>query len=82
MNHQKSKINLLLLLLWILIGTALRFTHLDLKPAASIELATLIFSLGNSVEAVPVDRIIDLNTILQPLHFNPDANVGLLDIAG
>jgi uncharacterized membrane protein len=65
----------LFLLVWIAIGAGLRFTHLDLKPAASIELATLIFSLGNSVEAVPVDRVIDLNTILQPLQLNPAANV-------
>lgn len=68
---KKSLIHLLLLLGWIALGTLLRFTNLESKPPWSDEWATLVFSLGNSFRTVPLDRVIDLNTLLSPLQLNP-----------
>lgn len=59
-----------LLLLWIVVGAGLRLINLDLKSPATIEIATLVFSLGNSVAGVPVDQVISLDGILQPLRLN------------
>ncbi|MBD2039856.1 glycosyltransferase family 39 protein [Microcoleus sp. FACHB-672] len=64
-------LHLLLLLLWIAIGAGLRFTHLASKNPSTIELATLIFSLGNSVQTVPVEQAITLDKLLQPLQPAP-----------
>jgi uncharacterized membrane protein len=57
-----------LLGLSILVGFALRFTNLDAKPPWADEWATLVFSLGNSFRAIPLDRLIDLDTLLLPLQ--------------
>lgn len=62
----------LLLLVWIAIGTVLRFTNLTGKSPWTDEWATLVFSSGNSFLTVPLDRAIDLATLLQPLQINPD----------
>lgn len=81
-NLLKLKVNrnlflhFLLLLLWIVIGAGLRFTSLASKNPSTIELATLIFSLGNSVQTVPVDQIITLEQLLQPLQPLPTASMG------
>lgn len=61
----------LLLLVWIAIGAILRFTHLTGKPPWTDEFATLVFSLGNSFQTVPLDQPISLDTLLQPLQPNP-----------
>ena len=66
---------LLLLLLWTAIAFILRFAHLDSKPLWTDEFSTLVFSLGNSFRGVPLDRPIDLPTLLQPLQWNPDAGI-------
>lgn len=63
----------LLLLVWIVIGTLLRFTHLTSKPPWTDEFATLVFSLGNSFRTVPLNQAISLDTLLQPLQINPVA---------
>ncbi|MBD0345448.1 MAG: glycosyltransferase family 39 protein, partial [Coleofasciculus sp. Co-bin14] len=63
----------LLLLVWIAIGAVLRFTQLTGKPPWTDEFATLVFSLGNSFQPVPIDRAISLETLLQPLRLNPTA---------
>ncbi len=63
----------LLLLVWIAIGAGLRFTQLSHKSPWTDEFATLVFSLGNSYQPVPLDRAIDLDTLLQPLRPNPTA---------
>ncbi|AFZ36956.1 hypothetical protein Sta7437_3455 [Stanieria cyanosphaera PCC 7437] len=68
---KKSSIHLLLLLGWIALGTALRFTNLESKPPWSDEWATLVFSLGNSFRTVPLDQVIELETLLSPLQLNP-----------
>lgn len=49
----------------------LRFTQLTGKPPWTDEFATLVFSLGNSFQAVPLDQAISLDTLLQPLKPNP-----------
>ncbi|MBE9094839.1 glycosyltransferase family 39 protein [Tychonema sp. LEGE 07203] len=67
---------LLLILLWMAIALMLRFANLDSKPLWTDEFSTLVFSLGNSFRGVPVDRAIDLSTLLQPLQFRPDAGIG------
>ncbi|MEG4248867.1 glycosyltransferase family 39 protein [Microcoleus sp. Pol10D4] len=65
---------LLLLLLWTAIAFILRFANLDSKPLWTDEFSTLVFSLGNSFRGVPIDRAIDLSTLLQPLQLRPDAD--------
>jgi uncharacterized membrane protein len=62
-----------LLLIWIMVGASLRFTHLDGKPPWTDEFATLVFSLGNSFKTVPLNQVIPLDTLLSPLHPNPSA---------
>jgi uncharacterized membrane protein len=61
----------LLLLVWMLVGAGLRLTQLAGKPPWTDEFATLVFSLGNSFQTVPLDQAISLDTLLQPLQPNP-----------
>jgi len=68
----------LLLLLWIAIGTGLRFTRLAAKPPWTDEFSTIVFSLGNSFRTVPLDLAIAIDILLQPLQPNPD--VGITDV--
>lgn len=63
----------LLLLVWIAIAAGLRFTNLAGKPPWTDEFATLVFSLGNSFKAIPLDQVISLETLLAPLRPNPTA---------
>ncbi|MEG4408291.1 glycosyltransferase family 39 protein [Microcoleus sp. MON2_D5] len=69
---------LLLILLWTAIAFILRFANLDSKPLWTDEFSTLVFSLGNSFRGVPIDRAIDLSTLLQPLQFR--AGAGIADV--
>ncbi|MBL1176527.1 glycosyltransferase family 39 protein [Pantanalinema sp. GBBB05] len=62
-----SSPDLWLLLGWMLLGGWLRFTNLASKPPSSIEIATLGFSLGHGFLGMPVEQVIDLKTLLQPL---------------
>lgn len=64
-----------LLLLWTVIGGVFRFTQLTAKPPWTDEFATLVFSLGNDFQSVPLNQIISINTLLQPLQPNPDATI-------
>ena len=66
-----------LLLLWIGIGTLVRFTHLTAKPPWTDEFATLVFSLGHSFETVPSDRPIALEALMQPLQLPPADAAGV-----
>ncbi|MEG4634133.1 glycosyltransferase family 39 protein [Microcoleus sp. AR_TQ3_B6] len=66
---------LLWLLLWTAIAFILRFANLDSKPLWTDEFSTLVFSLGNSFRGVPIDRAIDLSTLLQPLQLRPGAGI-------
>jgi uncharacterized membrane protein len=63
--------SLLLLLLWLFIGTGLRLTNLASKPPWTDEFSTLVFSLGNSFQLVPLNQAIALDVLLQPLQPNP-----------
>ncbi len=63
---------LLLLLVWLLLGIALRLTNLTLKSPWTDEFSTLVFSLGNSFHSIPLNRAITLDVLLQPLHPNSD----------
>ncbi|MBV6626376.1 MAG: glycosyltransferase [Rivularia sp. (in: Bacteria)] len=69
---------IILLTVWILIGTVLRFTNLTNKPPWIDEFATIVFSLGNSFQVVPLNEIISIETLLQPLQFNP--NFGIQEV--
>ena len=68
--------NLVLLLLWIILGASLRFTLLDSKPPWNDELATLVFSLGNSFRSLPLNQPIALETLLAPLQPHPAHTIG------
>ncbi|MBD2468485.1 phospholipid carrier-dependent glycosyltransferase [Nostoc sp. FACHB-145] len=67
----KNRPHVLLLLLWLAIGTALRFLRLAALPPWTDECATMVFSLGNSFRTVPLNEIISANILLQPLQVNP-----------
>ncbi|HEY9666685.1 MAG TPA: glycosyltransferase, partial [Coleofasciculaceae cyanobacterium] len=56
------------------IGAILRFSQLTAKPPWTDEFATLVFSLGNSYKAVPLDQVISVDTLLKPLQLNPTAD--------
>ena len=64
------------LLLWIGIGTLLRFTQLTAKPPWTDEFATFVFSLGNSYQSVPLNQVMSIDVLLQPLRPNLKAGVG------
>ena len=68
--------HLLLLLLWLIVGTGLRFARLEAKPPWSDEWATIVYSLGHTFATVPLDRIISLDTLLQPLHLDVSQGTG------
>ncbi|HAC62478.1 MAG TPA: glycosyltransferase [Cyanothece sp. UBA12306] len=67
--------NWLLLGLWVVIGGILRFTQLAAKPPWTDEFATMVFSLGNNFNSVPLNQVIPIDVLLQPLRFNADAGV-------
>ena len=64
-----------LLLLWIAIGTCLRFVHLGTLPPWTDESATVVFSLGNSFYNTALNQFIGLSTLLEPLQPSLDAGV-------
>jgi uncharacterized membrane protein len=66
----------LLLLLWVTIGTALRFGRLTSRGPWADEFSTIIFSLGHSFQTVPLDRAIAVNDLLQPLQPDPTTGIG------
>jgi uncharacterized membrane protein len=65
----------LLLCLWIVIGTCLRFSQLATKSPWTDEFATLVFSIGNDYESIPLNQVISPNVLLQPLQPNLNASV-------
>ncbi len=72
-NHQKHSItttSLLLLLIWVGLGLGIRLLNLDLKSAASIEISTIGYSLGHGFKQIPLDRVINLDTLLAPLRLD------------
>lgn len=75
MNIQSKSYQFILLFCWIFVGTVLRFNNLNSLPPWTDECATMTFSLGNTFKNVPLDRFIDLNTLLAPFIPRVDANV-------
>ncbi|MEM8827832.1 MAG: glycosyltransferase family 39 protein [Cyanobacteria bacterium P01_G01_bin.19] len=73
-----NKTDLWLLFIWFGIGTILRFTNLGYKPASSIEIATIGFSLGNGFSQIPLDRLVSIPTLLSPLKV--DVSVDSADV--
>ncbi|MGB3295966.1 MAG: glycosyltransferase family 39 protein, partial [Phormidesmis sp.] len=69
-SHWKVRPAVWLLLLFAA-ALLIRFTHLDAKPAWMDEVATVIFSLGNSSRMVPLNDIVSLDEILRPLQVTP-----------
>ncbi len=67
--------NIGLLFIWLVIGISLRLTNLSGKSPWTDEFSTLVFSLGNSFLGVPLDQVISVDTLLQPLQPNPEASV-------
>ncbi|MCV3215802.1 glycosyltransferase family 39 protein, partial [Plectonema radiosum NIES-515] len=65
----------LLLLMWLFIGIGLRLTNLTAKPPWTDEFSTLVFSLGNSFLAVPLDQAIAPDVLLQPLRSTASASI-------
>lgn len=61
--------------MWTGLGALLRFTNLGDKTPSTIELATLVFSLGNSLAEVGRDRLLSPETLLLPLQLNPTASL-------
>ncbi|HEY9642812.1 MAG TPA: hypothetical protein V6C57_20150 [Coleofasciculaceae cyanobacterium] len=75
-KFHKPWLHIALLGLWLIIGAGVRFTLLDSKPPWNDELATLVFSLGNSLRLVPLDQPMALETLLAPLQPNSANTVG------
>ena len=65
----------LLIILWMLVGGILRFFQLAGKPPWTDELATMVFSLGNSFETVPLNQVISPEMLLQPLQLSTKAGI-------
>ena len=55
---------------------ALRFANLAAKPASSIEIATIGFSLGHGFSKILLDQVIDGATLLSPLRFDSTISPG------
>ncbi|HZG39559.1 MAG TPA: hypothetical protein VEZ50_12825 [Nodosilinea sp.] len=61
---------------WFLFALALRLAFLLSKPLWMDEVATVIFTLGNSSHSVPLDQVMSLDQLLTPLRPRPEATVG------
>jgi uncharacterized membrane protein len=64
------------LLLWTAIGAGLRLANLDGKPPWTDEFRTIVLSVGNSFDSVPLDRVISVRDLLEPLIPSPHSTVG------
>ena len=77
-SHRSTTISSLLLCLWTVLGSIARFYNLDLKPASSIEIATIGYSLGHGFNQIAIDRIVDLDTLLASLRL--DLSIGYREV--
>ena len=64
-----------MLLFWIFLGFSLRLSNLELKAPWADEWATLVFSLGNSFKTIPLDRIITIETLLDPIKISSETGI-------
>ncbi|MGB3508493.1 MAG: hypothetical protein WBA93_04495 [Microcoleaceae cyanobacterium] len=65
-----NNFNYFLLSISILIGTILRYNFWADKPADSIEISTLGYSLGHNFLDIPLDQVITWQQLLSPLRFD------------
>jgi uncharacterized membrane protein len=79
-NYQKpsTAISLLLLLVWTGLALGIRLLNLDLKPPASIEISTIGYSLGHGFKHIPLNQVVDLDTLLAPLAL--DTTIGYPEV--
>jgi uncharacterized membrane protein len=63
------------LMLWTVVGASLRLTNLDGKPPWTDEFRTIVLSLGNSFQSIPLDRVINFQDLLAPLIPNSDSTI-------
>lgn len=75
-NNNTDWLQLLLLVGWLVLGLGLRFGNLAAKPASSIEIATIGFSLGHGFSHIPLNQVIDASTLLSPLRLDSTINPG------
>ena len=79
-NHRDCQnefiFSFLLVSILTILGLILRFVNLDAKPASSIEIATIGYSLGHGFDAIPLDRIVSLETLLSPLRLDTSIGYG------
>ena len=75
-RQKKCVFSCLLLVIWTILGLVLRFANLDAKPASSIEIATVGYSLGHGFNAIAIDRIVSLDTLLSPLRLDTSIAYG------
>ncbi|NJO71074.1 MAG: hypothetical protein HC825_03935 [Oscillatoriales cyanobacterium RM1_1_9] len=68
--NRNLKVHSFLLVFWITTGLILRLIHLGSKPIWSDEFATLVFSLGHGFRGIPLDQLIELETLLTPLRLD------------
>ncbi|MGL5835473.1 MAG: glycosyltransferase family 39 protein, partial [Waterburya sp.] len=67
-----------MLLVWVGLGLGIRLLNLDFKPPASIEISTIGYSLGHGFKRIPLDQVVDLNTLLAPLRL--DKTIGYPEV--
>jgi uncharacterized membrane protein len=61
---------------WMAIGAALRGWRLAADPPWTDEVATLVFSLGHSFRTVPLNQLLSLDTLMEPLRVDSMGNLG------
>ena len=79
MSHLKTFLNYAgfpPLLIWIIVGIMMRFARLSALPPWTDEFATMVFSVGNGFENVPLDEIINPLTLLAPMVISPETTLG------
>jgi uncharacterized membrane protein len=70
------RLHLLLIGIWMIVGATVRFIHLTTKPLWADEFSTIVFSLGHSFRTVPLNQILTMGDVLQPLAVNPSTQIG------
>ncbi|HEY9879373.1 MAG TPA: phospholipid carrier-dependent glycosyltransferase [Leptolyngbyaceae cyanobacterium] len=61
---------------WVVLGLVLRLAFLTAKPAWMDEVATVVFSLGNSSHILPLGQLMSLDQLMEPLKPHAEASVG------
>lgn len=69
LHHQVA----LWLLVWFAIALSIRLTHLTAASLWMDEVATILFSLGNASQMIPLNEVISVEQLLRPLQVTPSA---------